>query len=382
MTVIKRRNSYWVDIGFNHKRYRRRSPDNSYQGAKAYEQYLRQRLARGEPLIEPEAEKRNTFKEIALHWLELDVKNNNKPSEYYNKKNVLKNTLIPYFGNMYIDEIATQNIEHYKSELLRKRNLSPKSVNNYLSILSKCLKSALETEFLKTLPRIKRLKVPPQSYDYLSEAETNILLDQATGKWCDMILLAVKTGLRFGELIALKWKDIDFKAGTLTVSRNIVHSIEGSPKNNRARIIPLTNEVIEMLCRKEKDNEYIFCNSNREPLHYTYCRKKLHRFCKLAGIRIINWHTLRHSFASHLAARGVSVFAIKDLLGHSDIKMTMRYSHVNLPVLRNAIDALEPINGTLTAQPHVIDSKSAILLPMELQNSLVKSKELYENYTE
>lgn len=372
MSIIKRGGSWWVDIGFNHRRYRKRCPSNTLQGAKEYEVLLRSRLARGESLTEPEIEKNYTFKEIALQWLEIDVKNNNKPSEYRNRKCVLNHTLIPYFGSKKINGISTQDIENFKSDLLLKRAITRKSVNNYLSILRTCLKSALDKDVIVSLPKIRLLKVPPyEKYDFLTETERELLLKVSVGKWRDMILLAVRTGLRFGELIALKWEDIDFKVNTLTVRRNIVHSIEGSPKNNRTRTVPLTQSVIEMLNQKAKDNEYIFHNDEGKPLHYTYCRKKLHRFCKLAGIRTINWHTLRHTFASHLAAKGVSVFAIKELLGHSDIKMTMRYAHPDLPQLQNAIDALEPairFNGTLTAQPIFRDNKSGLLLPNKLQN--------------
>lgn len=368
-----------MDIGFNRKRYRLRSPDSSYKGAKAYEKLLRGRLARGEPLIEPESEKKYSFKEIALQWLELEVKNNNKPSEYRNRTNVLKHTIIPYFGNKPLKDITLHDIEQFKSKLLTERKITNKSVNNYLSILRICMKWAVEKDILTTLPRIKPLKVPPNDkYDFLTEAETLKLLEHSVGKWHDMILLGVRTGLRFGELIALKWEDINFKAKTLTVSRNVVHSIEGSPKNNRTRTIPLTQDITKMLSQKAKDNEYIFYNDEGQPLHYTYCRKKLHRFCKLSGIRTINWHALRHTFASHLAAKGVSVFAIKELLGHSDIKMTMRYSHINLPVLRNAIEALETVNDTLTAQPQVRDIKFGLLFP---ENSKI-AKGLYENDNE
>ncbi len=359
MTVIKRGYSYWIDVGLNKKRFRKRSPDNSYKGALAYEALIRQKLARGQPLEEPMPEKKYTFKKIALQWLEVYVKNNNKPSEYYNKRNIFNDTLIPYFGNKHIDAITAQNIEQYKAYLLEKRKLTPKSVNNYLSILSKCLKSAVESEILKTIPKIKLLKVPPQKYDYLTEAETEQLLQHSIGMWHDMILLAVKTGLRFGELIALKWEDVDFKTQILTIGRNIVHGIEGSPKNNRTRTIPLTQSVIEMLSQKKQNNGYILHDNNGKPLYYTCCLKHLHKICKLAELRTISWHILRHTFASHLAAKGISVFAIKELLGHSDIKMTMRYSHVNLPILKDAIELLEPafqFNGTITAQLQIRDS--------------------------
>jgi len=373
MTVRKRGNSYWIDIGFNNSRFRKRSPDNSYRGAQAFELLIRQKLARGQPLEEPKSEKKYTFEEIALQWLEIDVRNNNKPSEFVNKKNILNNTLIPYFGKMFIDTINTQHIEQYKKYLLEKRKLSCKSVNNYLSILSRCLKSAQEAEVLETIPKIKLLKVPPQKFDYLTEVETGQLLQNSNGMWHDMILLAVRTGMRFGEIIALKWEDIDFKAQTLLVSRNIVRGIEGSPKNNRSRIIPLTPSVIQMLNERKTHSGLFIFQSVGIPLKYNICRKNLHKFCSLAGLRKISWHVLRHTFASHLAAKGISIFSIKELLGHSDVRMTMRYSHVNLPILKNAIDVLEPIiqfNGTITSQLLKRDNESGFGLPLKLQNSL------------
>ncbi len=382
MTVLKRDKRYWIDFSFNSKRYRKRSPENSYKGAQAYEILLRQKLARGHPLEEPKPGIRYTFEEIATQWLNVDVRNNNKPSEFLNKRNALKGNLVPYFGRRFVDDITTPHVEQYKSYLLTERKVSVKSVNNYLSILSRCLKSAVEAEILKAIPRIKLLKVPPQKYDYLTEAETETLLVHAKGIWHDMTLLAVRTGLRFGELIALKWEDISFKDQTLTVSRNLVRGIEGSPKNNRSRTIPLTPSVIQMLHTIEQSPLYVFHNKKGNPLRYNDCRDSLHEACTRARLRIINWHVLRHSFASHLAAKGVSVFSIKELLGHSDIRMTMRYSHVNLPVLQDAIAVLEPaqkIDGTIASQTLGKDSEFDFLLPLKLQNSLGKIKKLDDN---
>jgi len=330
MTVIKRGKSYWIDIGFNRKRIRKRSPDNSFNGAKVYEAVLRQKLARGEPIEDTKPNNKNTFKEISLKWLETYVKNNNKPSEYVNKRYIINSNLIPFFGNKYIDEIRPYEIENYKSSMLNKCKLSPKSINNYLSILSRCLRSAHEWGLIKNVPRIKLLKVPPQKYDYLTERETEQLLKFAKGMWFDLILLAVRTGLRFGELIALKWEDVNFKEHYLTVNRNIVRDIEGSPKNNKSRIIPLTGRVLEMLKNREKKYKYIFHDKLGNPLKYSYCRDSLQEICKAACLRKISWHVLRHSFASHLTTRKNSIVAIKELMGHSDIKTTMRLSLIHI----------------------------------------------------
>ncbi len=377
MTVIKRGNSYWIDIGFNNHRYRKRSPDNSYKGAKAYELLIRQKLAHGQPLEEAKPEMKYLFKEIAKQWLETYVKNNNKPSEYMNRKSVLSSNLIPYFGNKDIDSISTYDIERFKNHLLQGKMLSPKSINNYLCILSRCLKSAVEWNIIKDIPKIKLLKVPPQKYDYLTETDTELLLKHAEGMWRDMILIAVRTGLRFGELIALQWQDINLKESILTVNRSIVRGIEGSPKNNKSRTVPLTQSVMQMLLYRKHNGSFVFQDSGGAPLKYKICRRKLHEICELAGLRKITWHKLRHSFASHLAARRNSIVAIKELLGHSDIKTTMRYAHVNLPVLQNAIESLEPrfqVNGTIAAQVQARDTNLKSCYPLISDFSEEKSK--------
>jgi integrase len=341
MTIIKRGKSYWIDIGYDRKRIRKRSPDNTYKGAKAYELHIRHKLAHGLPLSEPNSAEKQTFRETALQWLEVYVKNNNKLSEFKNRRYTLTGRIIPYFGSRYIDDIKAYDIEQYKKYLLSEKELSPKTINNYLCIISRCFKSAVEWEILKEVPKIKLLKIPPQKYDYLTEAESELLLKNANGIWHDMILLAVRTGLRFGELIALQWDDINLKEGILVVNRSIVRNIEGSPKNNKTRVMPLSPSIINMLDERNKCGKYIFYDKAGFPLSYDVCRHKLHSICKQSGLRKIGWHTLRHSFASHLTAKRNSIVAIKELMGHSDVKTTMRYAHVNLPILQNAVLSLE-----------------------------------------
>ena len=194
-----------------------------------------------------------------------------------------------------------------------------------------------------------------------------------------MILLAVQTGLRFGELIALRWEDVNLREGLLIVNRSIVRNIEGSPKNNKMRTLPLTSGVMNMLSNRLKVSEYVFYDQEGFPLKYNACLRNLHKICQIAGLRRISWHKLRHSFASHLASRSNSIVAIKELLGHSDIKTTMRYAHINLPVLKNTIESLESgfsFNGTIASQMQNLKYKPSTRLALELQNSLVKSNKL------
>lgn len=341
MTIIKRGSSYWVDIGFNLKRYRKRSPINTVRGARAYEFLLRTRLARGEPINGIVVDQVYLFSDIATKWLELYVRNNGKPSGYSMKQYMMNAGILPFFKSKHLHEITTLDIEEYKHKLLYQLNIAPKTVNNRLSLMNRCLKSAVEWGFLKEKPIIKFVKLPPVEFDFLTEDEFQMLLAHARKNDQDMMLLAVRTGLRFGEIIALRWTDIELDKQLLTVRRNIVRGFESSPKNNKTRTIPLTKSVVEMLEARDKGTPFIFSDTKGRPQEYKTSLQRLHRICNRANIRRIGWHVFRHTFASHLAAKNNSIVAIKDLLGHSDIKMTLRYAHINMSVLKNTVETLE-----------------------------------------
>lgn len=370
MSIYKKKLKYWVSIYYQNKRYRKLSPENTYAGAKAYETSLRQKLARGEPIIEtPEiVQLIPTFKEFSEKWFEVYVKTNNKFSEIGNKKSLLSAHLNPYFGNKQLDKISNLDIESYKSAKLQT-GLSRKSVNNQLIVLNKCFHTAQDWEVILNIPKIKLLKVEPQKIDFLNIDECQSLLDQCEGQLKEMILLGLKTGLRFGELIALQWTDINFKSGLMTVQKSISRGIMGSPKSNKIRYVPLLDDVSQILIARAKKNGFIFSNTNNnEPLVQCACIQRLHRVCELASLRRIGWHTLRHTFASHLAQNGVSVIVIKELLGHSDIKTTMRYSHLTPSTVRGAIETLNQNNGHhLGTTSKIIEIKPITFVPNKLK---------------
>jgi integrase len=338
MSVRKIRASWWIDFRFNNTRYRKKSPVNSKQGAKDYEALLRQKLARGESIEEERSEKKQLFSEFAWYWFEVYAKTNNKHSEILNKEGILRVHLVPFFGKTKLDCISNQLVEKYKREK-QKTRLCNKSINNHLTVLRKCLETALEWQILDNTPRVKLLKTPPSKFDYLNESECKLLLDNSSGNLHDMILMALNTGLRFGELIALTWKDIDFEKKLLTINKAIAKGVLGSTKSNKNRYIPLTDSVIEMLRQKNKNNDLVFYENGSFLVQAKYV-KQLHSLCRKLKFRRIGWHVLRHTFASHLAQKGISLKAIQELLGHSDIKTTMRYTHLSPRELRQAVDVL------------------------------------------
>lgn len=341
MSIFKRGNKYWISIRHNKIRHRLASPANTLAGAKAYEASLRSRLAQGKPIVD-KLEESIIFNQFADKWFNTYVITNNKPSEQLNKKMAIKNHLKPFFGKIDIDKITTLNIEEFKAKKQAEGKCN-KSINNYLGMLGKCLNCAEEWNLIDKAPKIKPLKVPPQKFRFFTEEEYNQLLDEAKKtdqEFYEMILFTLRTGIRVGELKALMWEDIDFKNKKVTIKRSIVNGIIGSPKSNKIRTIPLAQDILEILkTKKQTLKDPCLFNSRKSRFSLN---RSLKRICRNLNLMAGSWHDLRHTFASKLANNGVSLQVIQTLLGHSDLKMTQRYAHLEPLTLSDAIKTLEP----------------------------------------
>lgn len=350
MAVRIERKSWWVDFRFNHVRYRKRSPENSRAGALAYESVLRHKLARGESISRGsgEPEQDQLFSEFAKKWFDEYVISNNKHSEQRSKKYVLNSTLIPFFGKMSVGKITSHHTEQFKAELL-KRGVSNKTIKNYLTVLNKCLHTAYEWLQLEGAPpKIKWPKSTPMRTDFLSPDECELLLTHTEGIVREMILTALRTGMRQGEIKGLQWSSVDWENRSVTVrhSQDDRMRMLVAPKSNRERHIPLDVDVYEMLYKRKRGTGHVFLDADREPFDYHRMERRLTKACEGAGLRRIGWHTLRHTFASHLATKGVPMTAVQQLMGHSNITTTMRYSHLAPSTLRAAVEMLNPKNLT------------------------------------
>lgn len=343
MAVRKLKGTWWIDFQFNERRYRKRSPANSKEAARDYEAFLRQRLARGKS-IEKDAGRQLTFERFAWSWFNDYVIPNNKPSEQAGKRCILAASLIPFFGAVPIGQIRPHDIERYKCQLLQE-GLTNKTIRNRLTVLNKCLVSAYEwLELEGAPPKVKWPKCVVPQIDYLSPDECEVLLSRATGIMYEMVLSALRTGMRQGEIRGLQWSSIDWLNRSIAVRHSLDNHSKSlvSPKNSRIRHIPLDTDVYEILCRRKSETGHVFLATDGRPFSNYRMNYGIRRLCKDARLRKIGWHTLRHTFASHLAMRGVPLPAIKELMGHSSIATTMRYAHVAPSTLRSAIALLSP----------------------------------------
>ncbi len=346
MAVYKIRKSWYVDFRAEYKRHRIRSPENSEAGAEAYEATLRQKIARGEPIgkLAQISEQSQSFEQFAWKWFEDYVVPNNKHQEQRMKKYILSSSLIPFFGRIAIEQITTHHIEQFKAHTL-KQDISRKTVNNRLAVLGKCVRTAYEwLEIEKMPPKIVLLKCPPPQINYLSPDECALLLSSAEGVIRDMILLALNTGMRQGELRGLQWSSINWENRTIGVRHSLNDRAKRleSPKSNRERHIPIGTEVYGMLYRRKKNTGYVFTDANGKPFDSQQLIRRLDEVRGKAGLRKFTWHSLRHTFATLVADKGGALHALQALLGHSTIAMTMRYAHAAPSTLRSTIDLLDP----------------------------------------
>jgi integrase len=348
MPVTKYRGQYYVDVYVDVpqqgvRRIRRRSPIQTRKGTEAYEREL---IEAALSTSRPSREERR-LADFAVEFLESYCAANNKYATIEAKESIFRVHLIPDMGKLLLSEVNARTIEAYKAKKLVEE-LSPKTVNNHLTVLRKMLSVAQEWELIDHVPPMKWLKVPPQRFDFLSFEEAERLVKGADTEWGPAILVGLRCGLRLGEIMALRWEDVDLVVGRLVVNRAVSRGRIGTPKNGRTREIPLGLDVLRALKdHRHLKGELVFPGPAGRLLHKNETKHPLWRACRRSGLRFIGWHVLRHTFASHLVMRGAPIRAVQELLGHSTIEMTMRYAHLSPNVTRDVVGLLDRV-GNIT----------------------------------
>jgi integrase len=216
------------------------------------------------------------------------------------------------------------------------------------------LSLAVEWGRLRALPQVGFLRVKKPEIDFFTFDEAAQLLAATDpGPWRVMILCGLRAGLRQGELLELRWEDVDLVKGVLRIRRAIYDGVVDVPKGGRSREVPMSDELRagfrELPSRSACG--LVWPGIAGANLSKGECKWPLWRACKRAGLRRVGWHALRHTFASHLVMRGVPLKAVQELLGHEDITTTMRYAHLAPGITRDAVALLDaPASGALARE--------------------------------
>lgn len=372
MPAKKWRDKWVADFTFDGERIRKVSPVQSRRGAEAYEVELKNSLtstpSSASPVVLPAEAPADSpfFGKFAREWLSTYAVVNNKPSEVVGKEVILRLHLIPFFEKQRLGEISARDIERYKAEKMKEKRvtrevetatgtkqektvLSKKTINNHLTVLRKLLVTAEEWGLISALPKIKKLSASASKFDWLTREETAkflLAIETHYPQWKALFYLALRTGLRRGELFALHWSDVDLVRGLLTVRYSVFRGKLTAPKNGRERFIPLGARTVAILKDRQgemgKDARLVFPAETGElSAHQNHVDRPLLGALEKAELRKVRFHDLRHSFASQLVTAGRSIKEVQELLGHQSIQMTMRYAHLAPERMRDAVLVLD-----------------------------------------
>jgi integrase len=163
-----------------------------------------------------------------------------------------------------------------------------------------------------------KLTLLPGTIRFLSfdEADAFIAAARESSNWTAQVIIALQTGLRIGELLALRWEDLDLDGGGLLVRRSVWKHVESTPKGGRPREVPLSDQALEALRKHPRRGPYVFSTLDGQRRDRHGCTRALYAIAERAGQQLpFGWHVLRHTFASHLVMRGVPLKAVQELMG-------------------------------------------------------------------
>jgi len=298
------------------------------------------------PRSGPDSGEMPTVAQFASEWLKLCRAERQKPATIENKEHVLKNHILPLIGRLRLDEVREATISKIKRE---RSTLAPSTVNFILKHVIALLHSARSEGYKIEIPTCKRLPeprserwYPPDEYDLLVRSAATF----GPGSLV-LVLLGGDAGLRSGEICGLRWEDVDFRGGVLTVRRNLVRKREGSPKTGREREVPLTRRLtaaLQDLHREEgRAGRFgrVLTRLDGKDMNADLLKDVLGRVTTYAGVPYRGLHALRHSFGSRLLLNGVGAQVAMMLLGHTNLRTTQLYAHANPEHCRQAILRLE-----------------------------------------
>ncbi len=192
--------------------------------------------------------------------------------------------------------------------------------------------------------KVRMFKEPPGRIRYLGHDEISRLIEEATQHLKPIIVIALLTGMRKGEILKLTWKDLDF-------DRQIIH-VRNS-KNGEARQIAMSREVEAVLSSLPKVHKQVFTRADGKPV--IDIKTCFERAVRLAQIEDFSFHDMRHTFASYMMMTGAELLTVSRILGHKTINMTLRYAHLSPSYQREAMNRLRILDGPKMVPRRIID---------------------------
>ncbi|WP_192877918.1 tyrosine-type recombinase/integrase [Fastidiosibacter lacustris] len=269
-------------------------------------------------------------------YLDWSKKNHRSYKQTHHRLLVVSKSL----HNMLLNEIDLKILNNFLFQYKSESNVSDSTLNKTATVLKGAISRAVEFGYLQAnkLTGFKKFKESSGKIRYLSSRESEALLtalDGADKLIRNIVTLAYYTGMRRGEIFTLKWSDIDLKTNQITLDKD-------NTKSGHARSIPMHKNVRQMfldICSNGNQSGLVF----KSPItggKLDNINKSWITLMKKTEIDNFRFHDLRHNFASQLIMKGESLSVVRELLGHSDFKMTLRYAHLAPEHRQKAVDLL------------------------------------------
>lgn len=296
-------------------------------------------------------------------WFENYAKLKVRPSSHQTYEGYIKNHIKPNIGDISLNKLTSLALQKFYKKLLtggrverveakkQPKGLSAKTIRNINQIISSALKLAIEQDLISknpadacALPKVEHKEMKTISAEdlaaFLREAK-------ATGVY-EMYYVALATGLRRGELLGLKWEDVDWKQGLIRVRRQVARIngeiVEAPLKTkNSYRVVSISQETMEVLKQQKakSGDQYVFPSPNGGPISPDSVNNMLHRVLERAGLPKVRFHDLRHTFATLALQNGVDIKTVSGMLGHYSAGFTLdTYAHVTTASQKEAANTM------------------------------------------
>lgn len=305
---------------------------------------------------------KSDIKTLSVYWL-TSIEPQIKQSTFNKYNNLLVSYVVPYLGDININNLAVDKLYEWCNYLLQKggkkeNGISAKTVSDALSLIRRIICYAVSRGY-KTLCTGKELSInqPSKEFNVLTQSEQDILCRYLYAHQSERnvgILLSLFSGLRIGELCALEWSDISLESGTIYIHQNIqrVQMKENSEKKTEIvittpksqcsiRTIPIPEFIISVLKNADIKRQGYLLTGNNRYLEPRTMENYFHKILDEISIRQVNFHTLRHTFATRCIEVGFDIKSLSEILGHANVNITLnRYVHPPLQLKKENMERL------------------------------------------
>ena len=370
-TIYQRKDRTWAgqvsipaDQSSTGKRQRRSVSGRTYKEVQRKMRELRNEQAEG--TLRTLDEERLTVAEFLRQWFQNKGSIGVRPLTATAYRNAIERHLVPSLGNIRLVQLKPIDIQNYIASKLRA-GAAPATVSIHRMVLSRAMRQALLWGLLRINPVL--LTDPPRlsrrTFRPFDSLEAQQLLEAVKGdRWEAVYTVALSLGLRKGEILALRWQDVNLDTGELRVEHTLSH-IDGKlslaePKTaSSKRTLTMPRMLVaalrahkirqakELLAAGERRGEqgFVFTTRYGTPIAPHNLNKHFDSILSRAGMRRIRIHDLRHSAATLLLVQGVDIKVVSEILGHTSIKMTTNYLHVNRLLQEQAAEQMDAALG-------------------------------------